>query len=167
MLYRHTLFSVLAVCTTLLIFSSQQAHAGLEGGSPFNGVFNSDGSGYCSGNMNGFHDSSDSSNYIALEEYTSSSYPSGYVACRYNGNYKFATVSTGDTALFEMLKQAVTLSRETYVYFHWNSSGNVLEQQRQCRCHANLQRQLLSLKIPGNCDTRRRQKSASGVAAMG
>lgn len=125
MIYRTLLFSAITLCATMFAFAPSRAYAGADGGSPATGVFYSDGSGFCSGTLNGFRTTpapSDAS--LTLEEYSFSGGTSGYIMCTYNGNYKYAPLSNSP-ALLAAFEQIVAMPHEVHVYVHWNTSGFV------------------------------------------
>jgi hypothetical protein len=109
----------------LLALAPATALAGADYGSPSGGAFNSDGSGWCSGTLNGFRTSSDAGASLVLEEYTSTSGSDGYIMCRYNGQYKYAPIDYSSTALLNAFSQISTLSHEVHIYVHWDTDGYV------------------------------------------
>lgn len=88
-------------------------------------VFNSDNSGYCSGTLTAFRQSSDPSAQLILQNYQSTSGVSRYAAVRFAGIYKFVPlaggVSTDMLHAFDLASNAVSAN----VYIHWNTSTQI------------------------------------------
>ena len=125
MIYRNLTLCILVAGLMTLIAAPQSAQAGIDDGSPATAMFYSDGSGYCSGTLNGFLGSSDSGAYLVLEEYSGGNSTGGYIMCQYNGQYKYAPLDYTDSALNAAFQKIVAMPHEVHVYVHWNTSGYV------------------------------------------
>ena len=125
MILRNLTLGMLVAGLMTLIALPKPALAGENDGSPASAVFYSDGSGYCSGTLNGFATSSDSGAYLILEEYSGNNSTGGYIMCKYNGHYKYAPLNYSDSALNAAFQKIVAMPHEVHVYVHWNTSGYV------------------------------------------
>lgn len=110
-------FSALAVAGTSL--------AGVSSPRSATCVFNSDNSGYCSGTLTAFRQSSDPSAQLILQNYQSSTGTSRYASVRFAGIYKFVPLAGGLSSdmlrAFDQAANAVSAN----VYIHWNTSTQV------------------------------------------
>lgn len=85
-------------------------------------TFNADGSGFCSGTLTAFRNSSDPTAQLVLQNYQSSSGSSRYASVRFAGTAKFVPLAAGLSAdmlrAFDQACNAVAAN----VYIHWNMS---------------------------------------------
>jgi hypothetical protein len=88
-------------------------------------LFYPDGSGYCSGTLSAFRNSSDPSAYMILQSYGYSGGVSRYVVAKFGGTYKFLPVSASLPESVLKLFDASATAVDSNVYVHWNTSSQV------------------------------------------
>ena len=87
--------------------------------------FYADGAGYCSGTLQAFRNSSDSSAYLILQSYGYSGGVSRYVVAKFGGTYKFLPISSSLPESVLTLFDAAAIAVDSNVYVHWNTSSQV------------------------------------------
>ena len=87
--------------------------------------FYADGAGYCSGTLQAFRSSGDTSAYMILQSYGYSGGVSRYVVAKFGGTYKFLPISPSVPDSVLTLFDAATVAVDSNVYVHWNTSSQV------------------------------------------
>src|SRR5579871_5992007 len=89
-----------------VIFSSHEARAGASSTMPATCSFNSDGSGYCSGSLRAFRNSTDTTAVLAIQQYAdTSANENRYFYLTWAGTTKYIWLGTGAnlTATFDRI----------------------------------------------------------------
>jgi len=119
----QTGFIAAAACA-LTTLAGGSASAGLSSPSTATCTFYSDGSGYCSGTLKAFRNSSDSTALLTLQSYAYSGGTSRYVYLVWQGQTKYVYLNTSSSAVLAAFDNAVA-AVDAQVYVHWNTSTNI------------------------------------------
>lgn len=121
---KHQLGILAAAACTLTILAAGDATAGVSSPSTATCTFYSDGSGYCSGTLRAFRNSSDPTAAIALQKYTSASGASRYIYLTWQNQTKYIYLNTSSSYVIAAFDSAAAAIDANF-YFHWNTSTNV------------------------------------------
>jgi hypothetical protein len=111
-----------ALLGTAMLLSGGSARAGASSQASAYCYTFSDGSGYCTGTLRKFHDSSDPSAVLAFQAYVSNGGTTRYVYTTWQSQTRYMWLdnpSAGMTAAFDRAATALGGS----IYVHWNTSG--------------------------------------------
>jgi hypothetical protein len=118
---KRAAFGISGVACALALSFSPEAQA--LGSAPASCTFYTDNSGYCSGTLAGFHNST-SGNYIVFQEYASTNSHSRYVAVNYNGTYKFLPIYQSQTHIWNAFNAGAAIYNAN-IYVHWDTAGAI------------------------------------------
>ncbi len=115
---------VLSLMSLVLFVGEGNAHAGASSPSVATCALYSDGSGYCSGTLQAFRNSSDASAALALQSYSYNGGTSRYIYLTWQNTSKYIYLNTSSSYVTAAFDRAATAVDANF-YFHWDTTLNV------------------------------------------